>query len=104
MALDILQILIVLVILFLLVRPVGSYMAMVFMRKKSPLDRVFDPIDNAIYKVAGVDPNEQMRWPAYAKAMLIANRAMCVGLFAIYELQAVLPLNPDGQAPVPPWL
>src|SRR5215470_17554655 len=104
MALDILQILIVLVLLFLLVRPVGSYMATVFMRKKSRVDRIFDPIDNAIYRVSGVDPNEQQRWPAYVKAMLITNLVMFVVLFAIYELQALLPLNPDGQAPVAPWL
>src|SRR5215472_271439 len=104
MALDILQILIVLVILFLLVRPVGSYMATVFMRKKSRVDRIFDPIDNAIYRVSGVDPNEQQRWPAYVKAMLITNLVMFVMFFVIYELQAVLPLNPDAQAPVPPWL
>src|SRR5215831_9460644 len=104
MALDILQILIVLVILFLLVRPVGSYMATVFMRKKSRVDRIFDPIDNAIYRVSGVDPNEQQRWPAYVKAMLFTNLVMFVTFFVIYELQALLPLNPDGQAPVPPWL
>src|SRR5215472_8806009 len=104
MALDILQILIVLVILFLLVRPVGSYMATVFMRKKSRVDRIFDPIDNVIYRVSGVDPNEQQRWPAYVKAMLLTNLVMFVAFFIIYELQAVLPLNPDGQAPVPPWL
>jgi len=104
MALDILQILIVLVILFLLVRPVGSYMATVFMRKKSRVDRIFDPIDNAIYRVSGVDPNEQQRWPAYVKAMLLTNLVMFVTFFVIYELQALLPLNPDGQAPVPPWL
>src|SRR5215471_12561232 len=104
MALDILQILIVLVILFLLVRPVGSYMATVFMRKKSRVDRIFDPIDNAIYRVSGVDPNEQQRWPAYVKAMLFTNLVMFVTFFVIYELQALLPLNPDGQTAVPPWL
>jgi len=104
MALDILQVAIVLAILLLLVRPVGSYMAAVFMRKKSPVDRIFDPIDNAIYRVSGVDRNEQQRWPAYVKAMLITNLVMFVMFFVIYELQAVLPLNPDGQAPVPPWL
>src|SRR5262249_42725923 len=85
-------------------RPVGSYMATVFMRKKSRVDRIFDPIDNAIYRVSGVDLNEQQRWPAYVKAMLLTNLVMFVTFFVIYELQALLPLNPDSQAPVPPWL
>src|ERR1700730_16019120 len=104
MALDILQMLIVLVLLFLLVRPVGAYMAAVFMRKKSVVDRVFDPIDNGIYRLSGVNPNENQRGPAYVKAMLITNLAMWVILFAILELQQILPFNPDGQGPVNPWL
>src|ERR1700737_2220782 len=104
MALDILQMLIVLVLLFLLVRPVGAYMATVFMRKKSVVDRVFDPIDNGIYRLSGVNPNENQRWPAYVKAVLITNFAMWAILFIILELQQLLPLNPDGQGPVNPWL
>src|SRR4030088_1247130 len=91
MTLDILQMLIVLVLLFLLVRPVWAYMATVFMRKKSVVDRVFDP-------------SESERCPAYVKAMLITNLAMWVILFSILELQQILPLNPDGQGPVNPWL
>ncbi len=51
MGFDILQMLIVLVILFLLVRPVGTYMAAVFTRKPTRLDRVFDPIDSGIYRL-----------------------------------------------------
>src|SRR3981081_3100095 len=104
MPLDVLQMLIVLAILLLLVRPVGTYMAAVFTRKPSAVDRVFDPIDNGIYRLSGVNPNENQRWPAYVKAMLITNFAMWAILFVILELQQVLPLNPDGQGPVNPWL
>ena len=46
MGFDILQMLILLVIVFLLVRPVGTYMAAVFMRKPSAVDRVFDHFHN----------------------------------------------------------
>src|SRR6266849_3169371 len=104
MPLDILQMLIVLAMLFLLVRPVGTYMAAVFTRKPNVVDRVFDPIDNGIYWLSGVNPDENQRWPAYVKAMLITNFAMWAILFVILELQQVLPLNPDGQGPVNPWL
>jgi K+-transporting ATPase ATPase A chain len=104
MALDIVQMLIVLVILVLLVRPVGTYMAAVFTRKRTVVDRVFDPIDNAIYRLSGVNPDENQRWPAYVKAMLITNFAMWAILFLILEVQQILPLNPDGQGPVNPWL
>src|SRR4030081_2852974 len=104
MPLDILQMLIVLVILFLLVRPVGTYMAAVFTRKSSAVDRVFDRIDNGIYRLSGVNPNENQRLPAYVEALLITNLAMWAILFLILEVQQVLPLNPDGQGPVNPWL
>src|ERR1700737_3162157 len=104
MALDILQMLILLMLLFLLVRPVGAYMGAVFTRKPSAVDRVFDPIDNGIYRLSGVNPNEQQRWPAYVRAMLITNLVMWVILFVILEVQQLLPLNPDGQGPVNPWL
>ena len=36
--------------------------------------------------------------------MLLTNLVMFVLLFVIYLLQAVLPLNPDGMGPCPPWL
>src|SRR5260370_30132294 len=36
--------------------------------------------------------------------MLITNFAMWVILFIILEVQQLLPLNPDGQGPVNPWL
>ena len=101
---DVLQMLIVLAILLLLVRPVGTYMAAVFTREPSAVDRVFDPIDNGIYRLSGVNPSENQLWPAYVKAMLITNFAMWAILFIILEVQQVLPLNPDGQGPVNPWL
>jgi K+-transporting ATPase ATPase A chain len=104
MGLDILQMVIVLAILLLLVKPVGTYMAAVFTGKTTPLDRVLDPVDNAIYKVSGVNPLEQQRWPAYVKAMLITNFAMFAILFVILEVQQLLPLNPDGIGSVDPWL
>jgi K+-transporting ATPase ATPase A chain len=95
---------IVVVILLLLVRPVGSYMAAVFTGKRTWLDPVLNPIDNAIYKISGIDPNAEQRWPAYVKAMLLTNLVMWVILFVVLELQQFLPLNPDGQGPVNPWL
>ncbi|MBV9356383.1 MAG: potassium-transporting ATPase subunit KdpA [Chloroflexi bacterium] len=104
MALDILQMAIVIALIVLLAIPVGRYMAAVLMRRTTFADRVLDPVDHAIYRVSGVNPDEGMRWPAYVKAMLITNLVMLIMLFVIYETQQFLPLNPDGQAQVPPWL
>jgi K+-transporting ATPase ATPase A chain len=104
MALDILQMAIVIALIVLLAIPVGRYMAAVLMRHKTWPDRVLDPVDHAIYRVSGVNPDEGMRWPAYVKAVLITNLVMFIIMFVIFETQQFLPLNPDGQAQVPPWL
>ena len=73
MAFDILQIVLVLAIMFLLVPPVGTYMAAVFTGKRTWLDPVLNPVDNAIYRISGVNPHENQRWPAYVKAVLLVN-------------------------------
>ncbi len=104
MAVDILQWVIFFAILLALVFPVGRYMATVFTHGRTWLDPVLDPMDNAIYKLSGVDPTKQQRWPAYVKAMLVTNGFMFLLLFLILELQAILPLNPDGQGFVNPFL
>ena len=104
MAFDILQIVLVLAIMFLLVPPVGTYMAAVFTGKRTWLDPVLNPVDNAIYRISGVNPHENQRWPAYVKAVLLVNLAMWVLLFVILETQQLLPLNPDAQGAVDPWL
>ncbi len=49
------------------------------MRRRTWLDPVLDPVDNAIYAVGGVDANQGMRWPAYVKAMLLTNLVMWRG-------------------------
>ena len=104
MAIDILQWVIFWVVLLALVFPFGRYMARVFTGGRTWFDPVMDPIDNFIYKLSGVDPAKQQRWPAYVKAMLVTNGFMFLLIFLVLELQTVLPLNPDKQGFVDPWL
>src|SRR4029077_148059 len=101
---DFVQIAIVLAIILLLVRPMGSYMYRVFTGKATFLDRILDPVDRFIYRVAGIDPTSQQTWWPYARAMLVTNAIMFVILFIILETQQFLPLNPDGMGAVDPFL
>src|ERR1035437_1687855 len=103
MSFDILQWLIFFAILLALVFPMGRYMAKVFTGGRTWLDPLFNPVDRFIYKLSGVDPTKQQRWPAYVKTMLITNGIMFLILFLIIELQSVLPLNPDHQGFVNPF-
>jgi len=104
MLFDFLQLGIALALLYVLVFPVGRYLASVFTGRRIWLDRIFDPIDNAIYRLAGVDPLVQHTWRPYFAAMLVTNAVMFVMLFVVLELQQLLPLNPDGAGPVDPFL
>jgi len=103
MAIDILQIGIVLVLIVLFAIPIGRYMAAVFTKKRTFLDPILDPVDNAIYRLSGVNPAGQ-RWPAYVVAMLLTNLVMLIVQFLILETQQFLPLNPDGMGAVNPFL
>jgi K+-transporting ATPase ATPase A chain len=101
---DWVQIAIVIAIILVLVRPMGSYMYRVFTGKHTFLDRALDPVDRFLYRVAGIDPMVQQTWWPYARAMLVTNGVMLVLLFIILETQQLLPLNPDGMGPIDPFL
>ncbi len=77
----VLQITVYLVVLILLAKPLGSYMARVYQGEHTFLDRILQPIERLIYRLAGVDPAQEMNWKVYAVAMLVFN---LVGLLAVY--------------------
>ncbi|HYL51681.1 MAG TPA: potassium-transporting ATPase subunit KdpA [Acidimicrobiia bacterium] len=75
----------------------GTYMAKVYGSKHAPGDRVFLPVERAIYRVCGVDPESEQRWQTYALSLLAFSFASVVVLYAQIRLQEHLPLNPDHQ-------
>ena len=56
-----LQLLALLVLLAISTPLLGSYMAKVYGGAKAPGDRFFGPIERAIYRVCGVDPETEQR-------------------------------------------
>jgi potassium-transporting ATPase potassium-binding subunit len=91
-----LQIALYLAITISLVKPLGAYMAAVFAEVPNRVHRVGGPLERAIYRLSGIDANDDMSWRRYALAMLVFN---IVGLIAVYGLQRAqqwLPLNPQG--------
>ena len=88
--------------LTLLVKPLGSYIADVFENKPVPLTRIINPIENAIYFICGINPDEWMDWKQYAISLLLFNLLGIAILFLILTFQASLPLNPEG-FPGFPW-
>ena len=91
----ILQIVITLLIAFLLVIPVGTYIYKVSTGEEGKLDGVFDKIDNAIYKITGIDRNHEMTWKEYGLAIVAANAVICIVGYIILRLQGFFFLNPN---------
>jgi K+-transporting ATPase ATPase A chain len=80
--------------------PLARYVAAV----ASGRVRFLAPVERAIYFAGGIDPARGMGWRSYTLAVLAANAAGFLMLYALLRLQGVLPFNPQGLAGIPPWL
>ncbi|AUO05319.1 potassium ABC transporter ATPase [Paenibacillus jamilae] len=95
---ELLQIGIVIVILLLLVKPVGTYMYHVFSNEPNRTDRIFGGTEKLIYKAVGLKKQDSMRWTTYAMSF-IATNVVLVGIsYLLLRLQAILPGNPVGNS------
>ncbi|MFZ1937094.1 MAG: potassium-transporting ATPase subunit KdpA [Thermoguttaceae bacterium] len=103
-AFGLLQIGMFLVVLVLLVKPLGWYMARVYEGKPCGLGWAVGWLERLIYRLCGIDPREEMAWPTYAKAMLAFNLLGFVAVYVLQRVQGFLPLNPQQMAAVPPDL
>ncbi len=92
------------VVLFLLVRPVGTYLAHVLEGERTWLDPVLRPFERLIYKLCGVQADKEMNWRQYAYAALGFSAATMVLTYTVERLQAFLPWNPQHLAAVGPDL
>jgi K+-transporting ATPase ATPase A chain len=82
----------------------GSYLAKVYGGGGTPGDRIFVPVERAIYRACRVDPDREQRWTVYAYSLLAFSAVSGVVLYAQLRLQGHLPVNPDGMKAVPPGL
>ncbi len=73
----------------------GKYIVRVFKGESNWLD-FLSPIENFIYKIAGIKPDEEMDWKENMKAMLILNLIFFLWAMMILLTQSVHPFwNPD---------
>ncbi|GAA5210828.1 potassium-transporting ATPase subunit KdpA [Microbacterium kyungheense] len=94
----ILQILTVLLILAVLYRPLGDWIARVFTSEKDWR------VERGMYRLVGVDPRSQQTWQAYARGVLVFSLMGVLFVYALQRFQAVLPYSlglpavPEGLA------
>ncbi len=75
---------------------ISPYIVGIFTRAPSRLDRLLNPIENSIFRLAGVDASHRMGWKEYFLAGLLVNVLQMAIAFAILTFQGLLPLNPMG--------
>src|SRR5690348_13545109 len=91
------QILFFSLVILLVTKPVGIYMVRVY----EGSIRWLAPVERLIYRICGVDPNEDQHWTAYGAAVLIFSAVSMLVTYVALRLQAHLPLNPFVRAAVP---
>lgn len=99
---SLLQLLIFFGMLFLLVKPLGVYMAKVYGQERLFLDPILGPIERFLYRLSGIDSRSEMTWKTYAVAMLVFNVIGLIAVYMLQRLQGFLPLNPQGLGAVTP--
>jgi potassium-transporting ATPase potassium-binding subunit len=85
-----------LVVLLVLAKPLGAYMARVYEGRPIGLDRVLGWLERLIYRFVGVRPDTEMGWKTYAAAMLTFNFVGILAVYLLQRVQGILPLNPQG--------
>jgi K+-transporting ATPase ATPase A chain len=93
-----------LILLLGLAWPVGRWIAAVFGPAPVWTDRIFGPVERALYRVAGVAPDQEMPWYEYATALLAFSGVGVAAVYGLARLQAALPLDPAHLGAVPPRL
>jgi K+-transporting ATPase ATPase A chain len=104
MAWGILQIVVFLVLLGLIARPLGTYMAHIYRGERTFLHPVLRPVERLIYRVCGVDERREMGVRGYAAALIVFNFVVLLFIYAVLRLQGHLPLNPTHVPGMSSWV
>ncbi|HEV3428706.1 MAG TPA: potassium-transporting ATPase subunit KdpA [Paraburkholderia sp.] len=98
---NLLQTGIFLVVLLALAVPVAGYITRV-LDGRSRVVRLFAPVENLLYRIAGVDPNTEMNWKRYALATISFNVLGVGFLYVLLRVQGWLPGNPQAFSAMTP--
>jgi len=92
---DWIQLTVYFAVLALFAKPLGAYMARVYEGRPCLLDWAAGWLEQSIYRLAGIDPREEMGWRRYTTAVLLFNAVGFLAVYCLLRLQAMLPLNPQ---------
>jgi potassium-transporting ATPase potassium-binding subunit len=93
-----------LLIVALITKPAGVFMARVFSGERTFLDFALRPIEKLVYRLTGVDEKHEMKWTEYAESMLLFSGVSMLLLYFIERAQKWLPWNPQKFGNLEPGL
>lgn len=82
-------------VLLAAVKPLGGFMARLFQGERTLLTPILGPVERVIYRICGVQSDEEMGWQRYAWSMILFNLVLFMSLFVLLMTQHLLPLNPQ---------
>src|ERR1700688_3474339 len=90
---------------FLVVLIAAAYPLAIFVTRIAdvrPIRGMAGAVERFLYRLSGVDPQQDMPWTRYAVALLLFNALGALVVFALQRLQFWLPLNPNAFVNVTP--
>src|SRR5438094_1311761 len=91
-----LQITVFFLLVLALTKPMGAFMTHIFEGKRTWLHPALRPLERLIYKLCGIQEDQEHRWTGYAASLLMFSLASLVLTYLIQRLQGFLPFNPQG--------
>jgi potassium-transporting ATPase potassium-binding subunit len=79
-----------------LAKPVGGFMARVFEGERTWLHAALRPLERLIYKLCGIQEDQEQRWTGYAASLLMFSVVSLLLTYLIQRIQGLLPFNPQG--------
>ena len=88
-------------ILLACTKPLGVYLVSVLDAKgKTFIDPIVQPLEHLLYRCLSIDRNQEQTWKQYAISLSVFSLVSLLFTYAILRLQHLLPLNPQGFAPL----
>jgi K+-transporting ATPase ATPase A chain len=99
--LDYVQVIFFILVITALTPLLGKFMFNVFSGKRNFLTPVLRKLEQFIYKLLNINPDEEMNWKKYLFSILIFNFIGFIVVLLLQLTQQWLPLNPEGLPNVP---
>ncbi len=90
-----------LVLLLGIAVPLGPFIARVMEGERTFLHPVLGPVERGLYRLMGIQGDEDMGWKTYAWAIAFFNFLGFLAVFALQKAQGALPLNPEAMGKLP---